>query len=109
METEWKEPPVTGKQYKQAIEQVELWTNIIKQYEKENNISSQLEPPVSLRATSAIKLLDTISAYHEYSMREHCYKFSIKNIPCLIVTAETQEEAALKMVAEIQKHLSESN
>lgn len=73
------------------------------------NEANQLEPLVSLRATSAINLLDTINAYHEYSMREHCYKFSIKNIPCLIVTDETQEEAALKMVAEIQKHLSESN
>jgi hypothetical protein len=68
----------------------------------------QLEAVVSLRATSAIKLLDVINAYYEYSIRTHCYKFSIKNTPCLIVTAETQEDAALEMVTKIQKYLSES-
>ena len=68
-------------------------------------ISSQTGSSISLQATSPIKLLEAINAYYEYSFKEHCYKFSLTNLPCLTVTAPTQEEAATKMIAKIQEHI----
>ena len=69
-------------------------------------VNTPMSTEVSLHASSAVKLLKILGASHDYILKEHSYKFSLTDYPCLSTTSQIQEEAAGKMIIEIQKHIN---